>query len=206
MDMSNLKRNTYGDAIAAFRRSGGFMRMSAAVRAGVHRDTLRAMVERGDLEKLSRGLYRLIDFPTPTHPDLAAVAVKVPQGVICLISALAYHELTTQIPHEVYLAIDRNSEPPRIDFPPVRTFRFSGVAFTEGVERHKVDSVTLRVYSREKTIADCFKFRNKIGLDTCIEALRRYRESRGFNPDVLLRYAAVCRVKQVMRPYIEAVL
>lgn len=180
--------------------------MSDAVRAGVHRDTLRAMVERGDLEKLSRGLYRLIDSPTPTHPDLAAVAVKVPQGVICLISALAYHELTTQIPHEVYLAIDRNSEPPRMDFPPVRTFRFSGTAFTEGVERHKVDSVTLRVYSREKTIADCFKFRNKIGLDTCVEALRRYRESRGFNPDALLNFAAICRVKQVMRPYIEAIL
>ena len=164
------------------------------------------MVERGELEKISRGFYRLIDSQMPTHPDLAAVAVKVPHGVICLISALAYHELTTQIPHEVYLAIDRNSEPPRIDFPPVRTFRFSGAAFTEGVERHKVDSVTLRVYSREKTIADCFKFRNKIGLDTCVEALRRYRESRGFNPDVLLRYAAICRVKQVMRPYIEAML
>ena len=180
--------------------------MSDAVRAGVHRDTLRVMVERGGLEKLSRGLYRLIDSPTPMHPDLAAVAVKVPQGVICLISALAYHELTTQIPHEVYLAIDRNSEPPRIDFPPVRTFRFSGSAFTEGVERHQVNSVTLRVYSREKTIADCFKFRNKIGLDTCVEALRRYRESRGFNPDALLIFAAICHVKQVMRPHIEAVL
>ncbi len=193
-------------ATTAFRRNGGLLRMSEAVRAGVHRDTLRVMVERGELEKLSRGLYRLIDSPTPTHPDLAAVAVKVPQGVICLISALAYHELTTQIPHEVYLAIDRNSEPPRIDFPPVRTFRFSGTAFTEGVERHKVESVTLRVYSREKTIVDCFKFRNKIGLDTCVEALRRYRESLGFNPDALLSYGAICRVKQVMRPYIEAVL
>jgi len=206
MDDTQSAQSTIKRAESVFKRKGGLLRMSDAVRAGVHRDTLRVMVERGDLEKLSRGLYRLIDSPTPTHPDLAAVAVKVPQGVICLISALAYHELTTQIPHEVYLAIDRNSQPPRIDFPPVRTFRFSGTAFTEGVERHKVDSVTLRVYSREKTIADCFKFRNKIGLDTCIEALRRYRETRGFNPDVLLRYAEVCRVKQVMRPYIEAVL
>ncbi len=206
MDDKESAQSTLKRAKSVFRREGGLLRMSDAVRAGVHRDTLRAMVERGDLEKLSRGLYRLIDSPAPTHPDLAAVAVKVPQGVICLISALAYHELTTQIPHEVYLAIDRNSEPPRIDFPPVRTFRFSGSAFTEGVERHKVDSVTLRVYSREKTIADCFKFRNKIGLDTCVEALRRYRESRGFNPDALLSFAAICRVKQVMRPYIEAIL
>jgi len=206
MDETKSTQSTIRRATTVFRRKGGLLRMLDAVRAGVHRDTLRVMVERGDLEKLSRGLYRLIDSPTPTHPDLAAVAVKVPQGVICLISALAYHELTTQIPHQVYLAIDRNSEPPRIDFPPVRTFRFSGSAFTEGVERHKVDSVTLRVYSREKTIADCFKFRNKIGLDTCVEALRRYRESREFNPDALLSFASLCRVKQVMRPYIEAVV
>jgi predicted transcriptional regulator of viral defense system len=206
MDAAQSMQSTIKRAESVFRRKGGLLRMSDAVRAGVHRDTLRAMVERGDLEKLSRGLYRLIDSPSPMHPDFAAVAVKVPHGVICLVSALAYHELTTQIPHEVYLAIDRNSEPPRIDFPPVRTFRFSGAAFKEGVERHNVDSVALRVYSREKTIADCFKFRNKIGLDTCVEALRRYREARRFNPDVLLRYAAVCRVKQVMRPYIEAVL
>ncbi|MCA9011984.1 MAG: type IV toxin-antitoxin system AbiEi family antitoxin domain-containing protein [Planctomycetaceae bacterium] len=177
-------------ARSLFQRKGGLLRMSEAIRAGVHRDTLRVMVERGELEKISRGLYRIIDSRTPSHPDLAAVAVKVPQGVICLISALARYELTTQIPHEVYLAIDRNSEPPRIEFPPVRTFRFSGAAFTEGVDQHKVDSVALRVYSREKTIADCFKFRNKIGLDTCVEALRRYRESQGFNPDALLRYAA----------------
>lgn len=206
MDDIKSAQSTIKRAESVFKRKGGLLRMSDAIRAGVHRDTLRVMVERGELEKISRGLYRLIDSQMPTHPDLAAVAVKVPQGVICLNSALAYHELTTQIPHEVYLAIDRNSEPPRIDFPPVRTFRFSGAAFTEGVEWHKVDSVTLRVYSREKTIADCFKFRNKIGLDTCVEALRRYRESRGFNPDVLLRYAAICRVKQVMRPYIEAML
>ena len=206
MDDAKSVQSTITRAESVFRRKGGLLRMSVAVRAGVHRDTLRVMVERGHLEKISRGLYRLIDSPTPSHLYLAAVAVKVPHGVFCLISALAYHELTTQIPHEVYLAIDRNSEPPRIDFPPVRTFRFSGSAFTEGVERHKVNSVTLRVYSREKTIADCFKFRNKIGLDTCVEALRRYRELRGFNPDALLSFAAICRVKQVMHPYIEAVL
>mgnify|MGYP003876209685 CR=1 FL=1 len=153
MDETKSTQSTIRRATTVFRRKGGLLRMLDAVRAGVHRDTLRVMVERGDLEKLSRGLYRLIDSPTPTHPDLAAVAVKVPQGVICLISALAYHELTTQIPHEVYPAKDRNSEPPRIDFPPVRTFRFSGAAFTERVERHKVDSVTLRAYSQEKTIA-----------------------------------------------------
>ncbi|HUE69331.1 MAG TPA: type IV toxin-antitoxin system AbiEi family antitoxin domain-containing protein [Pirellulaceae bacterium] len=206
MDIGKSKQTVASHAIAAFKRHGGLLRMSDAIRAGVHRDTLRAMVERGDLERISRGLYRLSDAPSLTHPDLATVAVKVPEGVICLLSALAFHELTTQIPHEVYLAINRNSEPPRIDFPPVRTFRFSGEAFTEGIEMHNDDSVTLRVYSREKTIADCFKFRNKVGLDACVEALRRYRETRGFNADALLHYAGICRVKQVLRPYIEAIL
>lgn len=206
MDSDKSKQAVVTHAIAAFKRHGGLMRMSDAIQAGVHRDTLRAMVERGDLERISRGLYRLSDAPSLTHPDLATVAVKVPEGVICLLSALAFHELTTQIPHEVYLAIDRNSEPPRIDFPPVRAFRFSGEAFTEGIEMHKDDSVPLRVYSREKTIADCFKFRNKVGLDACVEALRRYRETRGFNADALLHYAGICRVKQVLRPYIEAIL
>ena len=163
------------------------------------------MVEQGDLEKLSRGLYQLADAEPLLHPDLAVVAEKAPEGVICLISALAFQELTTLIPHEVYLAIARNAEPPRID-PPVHSFRFSGAAFTEGIETHELGPVTLRIYSREKTLADCFKFRNKIGLDTCLEALRAYRQQRGFNSDALLQYAAICRVTNVMRPYIEAVL
>jgi hypothetical protein len=104
-----------------------------------------------------------------------------------------------------HLAIERSAEPPRIDYPPVRTFRFSGAAFVEGIEKHKIGPVTLRVYSREKTLADCFKFRNKIGLDTCLEALRAYRERRSFDGDAPMRYAAVCRVTRVMRPYVEAV-
>lgn len=193
-------------AKSVFLQKGGLLRMSHALQAGIHRNTLRVMVERGELEKLSRGLYRLADAEPLSHPDLAIVAEKAPGGVICLISALAFHELTTQIPHEVYLAVARNTEPPRIDYPPVRSFRFSGAAFSEGIEPHELGPMTLRVYSREKTLADCFKFRNKIGLDTCLEALRSYRQQRGFNGDALLRYAAVCRVTNVMRPYIEAVL
>lgn len=180
--------------------------MAAAIRSGIHRDTLRVMVEQGELEKISRGLYQLANASLASHPDLAIVAAKVPNGVICLLSALAYHELTTQIPHEVYLAIDRNSEPPRIDHPPVRTFRFSGTAFSEGIETHNIGPVKLRVYSREKTLADCFKFRNKIGLDTYLEALRAYRQQRRFDSDAILHFAAVCRVTNVMRPYVESVL
>lgn len=193
-------------AKAAFRRQGGLMRMSQAVRAGIHRDTLRTMVERGELEKPSRGLYQLVDFRRPTHPDLATVAAKVPKGVICLVSALAFHNLTTQVPHEVHVAIERGCEPPRIDYPPVRSFRFSGRAFSEGIETHDVGPVMARVYSREKTVADCFKFRNQVGLETCLEALRNYRHLRGFDVGELLRQSENCRVGRIMRPYIEAVL
>lgn len=164
------------------------------------------MVEEGKLERVSRGLYRLVDAPPPAHADLAIVAAKVPDGVVCLISALAFHELTTEIPHEVYLAIRRTARPPSIDYPPVRSFRFGDKAFSAGIETYKDGTVTLRIYCREKTLADCFKYRNKIGLETCLEALRTYRGLRGFDADALFRYAKVCRVANVMRPYVESVL
>ena len=179
--------------------------MGAALRAGIHRDTLRKMLARGDIERVGRGLYQLVgSLPLP-HPDLAIIATKVPDGVVCLVSALAFHELTTQVPHEVCLAIQRNAEPPRVDYPPVRVFRFSGRAFTEGIESHKLGSVTVRVYSREKTLADCFKYRNKIGLDTCLEALRMYKQQRRLNLEGLMKYAEICRVARVMRPYMEVI-
>ena len=204
--MIEIDDTVVGHARSVFHANKGIMRMSAAIRAGIHRDTLRRMVEQGDLQRPSRGLYQLAEAAPPSHPDLAIVAAKAPGGVICLISALSFHELTTEIPHEVYLAIRRNSEPPRIDYPPVRVFRFSGAAFTEGIETHDAGPVSVRVYCREKTLADCFKYRNKIGLDTCLEALRTFRRQRDFNADLVLKYAAICRVANVMRPYIEAML
>ncbi len=123
-----------------------------------------------------------------------------------MISALAFHELTTQIPHEVYLAIARGAESPRIDYPPVRTFWFSGASFSEGIEVHRLDGVPVRIYSREKTISDCFRYRNKIGLDTCLEAVRLYKQQRRINTDALLRYARVRGVARVLTPYLEAIL
>ena len=193
-------------ARSVFKQNGGLLRMSAAIRSDIHRKTLRQMVEQGDVQKISRGLYLLIAAPSSTYPDLAMVGAKVPKGVICLISALSFHEITTQIPHEVYIAIDRNSEPPRIGYPPVRAFRFTGKAFTEGIEIHNIRPVRVRIYSREKTLADCFKYRNKIGLDTCLEALQMYKKQRRINIDALLKFADICRVEKAMRPYIEAIL
>lgn len=193
-------------AIHLFRRHGGVLRTRDALRLGIHPRTLYAMRDQGLLERLGRGLYRLADLPPLGNPDLVAVALKVPGGVICLISALAYHELTTQIPHEVYLALPRGAEPPRLEHPPLRVFWFTGKAFTEGVETHKVDGVPVRIYGAEKTLADCFKYRNKIGLDTAVEALRRYVRRGRTRFDMLMAYARICRVEKVMRPYLEALL
>lgn len=161
------------------------------------------MRDSGILERLDRGLYRLAELSPLTNPDLVTVALKVPAGVICLISALSFHELTTQIPHAVYVAIRRGTERPRLTYPPTRMFWFSGDAFTAGVEEHLVDGVKVRVYSPEKTIADCFKYRNKIGMDTVLESLTLYREHHKPKLTKLHQVARICRVERVMRPYIE---
>lgn len=180
--------------------------MTEAVQAGVHRRTLYALRDDGVIEQLGRGLYRLAEAAPLGHPDLVAVARRAPSGVICLLSALAFHSLTTQIPHEVYLAVPRDAEPPRIDYPPVRVFRVSATAFAEGIETHDLDGVPVRIYSREKTLADCFKYRTTVGLDTAVEAVRRYREQGRVNADAILRAARACRAENVMRPYLEAIL
>lgn len=193
-------------ALKILKKRGGMLRMAEAIEAGIHRNTLYRMVNDRILERVSRGLYRLADAEPLGNPDLVAVATKVPDGVICLISALAFHNLTTQIPHEVYLAISRNSEPPRIEYPPVRSFRFSGPSFSEGIEYPLVDEMKMPIYCREKTIADGFKFRNQIGLDTAIEAVKFYKDQPKRNARALLEYASTCRVTKVMRPYLEAIL
>ena len=190
----------------AFSESGGLLRTGAALRAGIHPRTLYDMRDEGVVEELSRGLYRLADLPALSNPDLVTVALKIPAGVVCLISALAYQEITTQIPHEVHVALPRGTEPPRLKHPPLRVFWFTGRSFTEGIETHKVDGIRLRVYSPEKTLADCFKYRNKLGLDTVLEALRLYRSRKRPNVDELMKFARVCRVEKVMRPYLEALL
>ena len=196
----------FENAKKVFRDKGGVLRTGEALSAGIHPRTLYEMERNGILERLARGLYRIGDMPPLGNPDLVSVALKVPNGVICLISALAYHEITTQIPHEVYLALNRGAEPPRLEHPPIRVFWFTGQAFTQGIEKNKLDGVQVQIYSPEKTIADCFKYRNKIGMDTTIEALKLYRERKRFNIDELMRFARVCRVDKVIRPYLEVLL
>ena len=204
--MRKQNQNTIEKAKKIFRDRGGMLKTGEALRAGIHPRILYEMERAQILEKLNRGLYRLTDLPALGNPDLVTIALKVPSGVICLISALAYHEITTQVPHEVYVALKRGMEAPRLGHPPLRIFWFSGQAFTLGIESHKIDGVSVRIYSPEKTIADCFKYRNKIGLDTAIEALKLYREKRRFKANDLMKFARVCRVDKVMRPYLEALL
>jgi predicted transcriptional regulator of viral defense system len=193
-------------ANAAFQQHGGILRTTEALRAGIHPRTLYAMRDSGLIEQIARGLYRLSEMPALGSPDLVSVALKVQGGVICLISALSFHEISTQIPHEVHVALDRGARAPHLSYPPLRVFRFSGKAFTEGVELHEIDGVSIRIYCPEKTLADCFKYRNKIGMDTTLEALKLYGQRMKVKVEDLLEYARICRVEKVMRPYLEAVL
>jgi len=200
------KKDAFGETVRVFRKHQGILRTKVALREGIHPRTLYAMRDAGLVEKLSLGVYRLADMPPLKSPDLVSVAMRVPEGVICLISALAFHEITTQIPHEVYLAISRKARLPNVDYPPVRAFRFTGEAFSEGIKTPKLDGIPIRIYTAEKTLADCFKYRNKIGLDVAIESLKLYRERKTIKTDKIIHFAKVCRVEKIMLPYLEAVL
>jgi len=163
------------------------------------------MRDEGSVECISRGLYQ---FPGQilNEPDLAAVFTKIPNGVACLVSALSIHEITTEIPHAVSVALQRGAEKPRIEYPPVRFYWMSGAAYSEGVEIQNKGGIDVPVYCVEKTLADCFKYRNKIGMDVVLEALKFYRERHRFDGNKIMHYARICRVENVMRPYLEASL
>lgn len=190
-----------------FAKHGGMLRTSKAIRLGIHPRTLYALRDTGEIETVGRGLYRLSSAPPLTAPDWVSVALRLPRAVICLISALAHHGLTTQIPHAVDLALPSHSQVPRLDGLPIRVFWFSGPAYSAGIQVINIDGVPIHIYSPEKAIADSFKYRNKVGLDIAVEALRTYRERhRRPNRRALLYYAQVCRVEKIMRPYLEAIL
>ena len=191
-------------ATAIFREHGGMLRTGEALQLGIHPRTLYEMRDSGALERISRGVYRLADLPPLSDPDLVSVATRIPAGVICLISALAFHRLTREIPHYVYLALPRGDRPPRLDHPPLRIFWLSDAVFRAGVETRSLDSVPLRIYSPAKTIADCFKYRNKIGIGVAVEALRMLKERGDLEPDEILHFARICRVVTIMKPYLQA--
>jgi len=175
-----------------------------AARWGISRTALQRLVRDRKVERVGRGLYVPVGGPVTERHTFAEAAKRVSGGVICLLSALSFHGMTTQSPHEVWVAIDVKAWKPGAEWPPLRIVRFSGEALTFGVEKHVVEGVKVRVTSRAKTVADCFKYRNKIGVDVAVEALREYLGKRGRSMDDLLAAAKVCRVTRVLQPYLEA--
>jgi len=198
-----MKPETIEKALDVFRQHDSILRTSQAIQLGIAPRTLYALYEDGLLVKVTRGVYRLAEAEPLSNADLIQVALRIPKGIICLISALSYHNLTTQIPHQVYVALPLDAEKPRLAYPPVRLFWLSKPVYSAGIEEHLMDGTTVFIYNREKTIADCFKYRNKIGLDIAIEALKKGLD-QDCDIELIMEYARIDRVEKVMRPYMEA--
>lgn len=192
------------DRVLDLVREVGVIRPRDLEAAGISGSYLSRLARNGELDRVGRGLYTLVDAAPSEHRSLAEVAKRVPRGIVCLLSALRFHELTTQTPFEVWLAIGQKDRTPRPNGTRLRIVRFSGKARTSGIEAHIIEGVQVHVYSPAKTVADCFKFRNKIGIDIAVEALRDCLGQRRCTTDELFEYARVCRVSHVMRPYMEA--
>jgi predicted transcriptional regulator of viral defense system len=192
------------DAILALARNQGLIRPLDLDARGLPRISLTRLVRQGRLARVGRGLYALPDRAVSEHSALSEVARKHPRAVVCLLSALRFHEVTTQAPFEVWLVIPNKARAPRLDYPPLRIVRFSERALTEGIEERLIDAVPVRVTNLARTVADCFKYRNKIGLDVALEALRESWKAKRVTMEELWRYARPCRVANVMRPYLES--
>ncbi len=189
-----------------FRDHNGILQTNQAIKLGINQRTLAEMKELGLIIRVSRGIYRLRDVPPLGYPDLVTVSLRIPDAVICLISALAIHNLTTQIPYKIYVALPQPIKRPRIEYPPIDIVWLSDKPYHAGIEERTIDSVTVRLYNREKTIADCFKFRNKIGQDIAIEALKDYMSDPGANVERVLHFSKINRVDRIIKPYIESMI
>ena len=173
---------------------------------GIHQQTLYRAYREGLVIKAGRGLYTVSAYEPGAHHGLIQVAKIAPSAVICLTSALSFHEIGTQLPAEIWLALEKGKVPPKINYPPIRVVHYSGVSYSEGVEKKYIEGVNIKVYSPVKTVADCFKFRNKIGLDVAVEALRVCVNSKKYTVDDFIYYARICRVERIIKPYLEALL
>lgn len=185
-------------------RRQAVLRTRDLARLGVPRTALEAPLADGRISRLSHGVYAVTGHDVSEHHSLAQAAVRVPQGVVCLLSALVFHELTTQTPHEVWLAIDRKARSPAEGYPPLHVVRFGGEALNAGTALHSIDGVPVRITTPAKTVADCFKYRNKIGINIAVEALRDGWNRRRFTMDGLSAMARVCRMEKILRPYLES--
>lgn len=198
---------TQEKALQIIKGLGGLIRTSEALKAGIHPRTFYSLRDQGAIETLSRGVYRLTELPPISNPDFTLIASRVPHSVVCLISALSFHEITTQVPHEVFIALRQGVKAPLIDFPPLSVHHFSNSSFEAGISTCDIDGVPIRIYCQEKTLADCFKFRNKLGMEVVLEALKMYRDKQSkINIVDLMKYARICRVEKVMQPYLESIV
>ncbi len=191
------------DRLLELARRQGLIRAGEIARAGIHSQAVTRLVRGGRLDRVSRGLYQVTGRAVTEHHGLVLAARAAPRGVVCLLSALSFHGIGTEVPFEVWLAIDRRARAPLLGQLPLRVVRFSGGALTEGVETHRIEGQPVRVYSVAKTLADVFKYRHKVGLAVALEALREAWRDRRFTMAALTRHARTCRVERVMRPYLE---
>ncbi len=200
--------NTTDQVIEIVKCHGGIIRYRDALEEGIASKTFYAMRDQGILVRISRGLYRLADAPPLGNPDLITVAMRLPKAVVCLISALDYYDLTEQIPHFVYIALPQDAEMPRFNHPPLQISWLSYKYYQAGIQESMIDDQSIRIYSPEKTIADCFKFRNKIGLDVAIDGLKKYLDQPNKDKDfhALMEYVQLNRVDKIMMPYLESLL
>jgi predicted transcriptional regulator of viral defense system len=195
-------------AIQIFKENKGIMRTAEALDAGIAPKTLYAMRNQGVLIRISRGLYKLAEAPPLGNPDLVTVALKVPEAVFCLITALDFHNLTEQIPRFIYFALPQGSRRPKVDYPPLQIIWPSEKIYQAGIQEVILDNTPVKIYDPEKTITDCFKYRNKFGLDVAIDAIQRYFEqpTKKQNLNALMKYAKLNRVEKIITPYIETLL
>lgn len=200
-----MPADLYSTRLLKMAQAKGLLRPADLDGAGIPRVYLTRLTRSGILERVGRGLYRVTNDLFSEHESLILIARKAPQAVFCLLTALQFHGLTTQLPRLVWIAMPQGSHSPRIDYPPLRMIQASGRAYSEGIETHVFDQVPLRVYGIAKTVADCFKHRSKVGLDVALDALKEARERKGVSADELWYYAKICRVSNIMRPYLEAI-
>ncbi len=196
---------TQAEVVLELARRRGLLRPRDLAAAGIPRAVLSRLQTSGQLVKVTRGLYRMPEDGPGEDEGMVTVARRVPHAVFCLLTALQFHGLTTQLPRQIWIAMPRGSHAPRIDHPPIRMAQFTGESYSGGIEIFERDRTQLRVYGVAKTVADCFKYRNRVGLDVALEALKDSRQQAKASADDLWRFARICRVSEVMRPYLEAV-
>ena len=201
-----MKSNKFQTAKGIFQKRHGILRRVEAIKLGVPEYVIYEMTKSGDLIKEARGLYKLAESEPLSDPDLVQTSLLIPKGVVFLISALYFHRLTTQIPHWIYLALPRGTNYPKAEYPPVKAFMRSEKQYVAGVEEHTIDGVKVRIYSKEKTVADCFAYRHEVGKDIALEALKDYMSGRSRNLNKLMEYARVNRVEKLILPYLETLV